>query len=68
MELEKLIESAEEKINLGTALISDLKDLSNVDGVNKVERKIKQEIKFLEKVKKCRFVRFNVFSYVPFHR
>lgn len=52
MELEKLIESAEEKINLGTALISDLKDLSNVDGVNKVERKIKQEIKFLEKVKK----------------
>lgn len=51
MELEQLIESAEEKINLGMNLISDLKLLSNVDGVNKVERKIKQEIKFLEKVK-----------------
>lgn len=52
MELENLIKSAEEKINLGKDLISSLQELMHVNGVNKVERKIKQEIKFLEKVKK----------------
>ncbi|XP_063705012.1 UPF0415 protein C7orf25 homolog [Culicoides brevitarsis] len=51
MELEKLVEAAEEKISLGKSLIEELKDLAKVDGVNKVERKIRQEIKFLEKVK-----------------
>lgn len=56
MELDKLVEAAEEKISLGKALIEDLTDLSKIDGVNKVERKIRQEIKFLEKVRKPLFL------------
>lgn len=53
MEVEKLIELAEEKVNLGNDLVNNLKNLENIDGIKKLQRKIIQEVKFLEKV--CRW-------------
>lgn len=50
MEIEELIELAEEKILLGNELIEKLKSLEHVDGIKRLQRKIIQEIKFLDKV------------------
>lgn len=46
----ELLEKAEEKILLGNSLIKNLEDYSEIPGVQKVQRKIYQEIKFLQKV------------------
>lgn len=50
MEAEELIALAEEKVQLGKELIERLQELQHIDGVQKVQRKITQEIKFLEKI------------------
>lgn len=49
---------ADEKIQLGQSLLGKLKSYQHINGVNKIEKKILQEIKFLQKVnnnnrKKC---------------
>lgn len=41
---------AKEKIEIGSKLCADLANLIKVDGVQKVKRRIEQEIKFLRKV------------------
>lgn len=51
LSLSELIEKAEEKILLGNELIKHLDGFSHIPGVQKVQRKIYQEIKFLQKVK-----------------
>lgn len=47
---ETLILLAEEKIFLGKELIESLEGFKNIPGVQKIQRKINQEIKFLQKV------------------
>jgi len=42
----------EEKVKLAEDLIKKLEPVSNVDGVSKLEKKIRQEIKFLQKISK----------------
>lgn len=43
---------ADEKIKLGHSLLVKLKSYQHINGVNKIEKKILQEIKFLQKVNK----------------
>lgn len=50
MEIEELIKAAEDKVNLGKELIQKLEIIQHIDGVQKIQRKIQQELKFLEKV------------------
>ena len=40
----------EDKLKLAHNLISDLESVINVSGVSKLEKKIRQEIKFLQKL------------------
>lgn len=62
----ELLKCLEEKIDSGKATIDRLKLVGKIDGVEKLVRKIQQEIRFLEKVR-CfeivtrmeTFVRFN---------
>lgn len=51
MEEDTLVKLAEDKIELGKGLIEKLQEFQQIDGVPKVQRKIQQEIKFLEKVR-----------------
>ncbi|KAI8128122.1 hypothetical protein FF38_08146 [Lucilia cuprina] len=55
----ELLEKAEEKILLGNELIKHLEDFSEIPGVQKVQRKIYQEIKFLQKVIKNHTLKIN---------
>lgn len=48
---EELLQEVDRKINFGEELIEKLTDVLNVDGVTKLQRKIKQEIVFLKKVR-----------------
>lgn len=50
MEIEELISLAEKKTELGKNLLEKLQPFQTVDGVHKVQRKIQQELRFLEKV------------------
>ena len=50
--MEAYIKLIEEKVNLAEDLIRKLEPVSNVDGVSKLEKKIRQEIKFLQKIQK----------------
>jgi hypothetical protein len=47
---EVLLELLEEKIVDGEKLMESVSNISNVDGVEKLKKKIKQEINFLLKV------------------
>lgn len=47
IDLPKILSLGTEKVKLGRQLVNRLAQLSNVDGVSKVQRKINQEIKFL---------------------
>lgn len=47
-----LLELSLEKINFGNELIEELKNYAQMDGVTKLERKIKRELTFLKKVMK----------------
>lgn len=44
---------AEEKINYGESLIVNLSQFNRIEGVQKLHRKIKQELNFLRKVRLC---------------
>lgn len=46
-----LLQKAEDKVDLGEVLIKILDEFSEIPGVQKVQRKIVQEIKFLKKVR-----------------
>lgn len=46
-----LLQKAEDKVDLGEVLIKILDEFSEIPGVQKVQRKILQEIKFLKKVR-----------------
>lgn len=48
----ELLKLVEEKINYGEDLLKSLKEYKDIDGKQKLERKITQEIKFLRKVKR----------------
>lgn len=69
----ELNELASEKIHIGEQLIDALSSFSSIEGVQKLHRKIKQELNFLKKVSKennaslyryylfyCRFVEAKV--------
>lgn len=45
-----LIDLAAEKITFGEELIKSLGAFNEIDGIQKLQRKIKQELKFLQKV------------------
>jgi len=47
---EKLYEEAHKKVKLGEELKKALKDFEDLPGVSKVQGKIQQELKFLNKV------------------
>lgn len=47
---EELLQKAEDKVDLGQHLIKTLEIFKEIPGVQKVQRKIAQEIKFLQKV------------------
>lgn len=48
---DELLQEVDRKIHFGEELIQKLTDVLNVDGVTKLQRKIKQEIVFLKKVR-----------------
>jgi len=50
---EKLYEEAYKKVKLGEELKKALTDFEELPGVSKVQRKIQQELKFLNKVLLC---------------
>lgn len=50
---EKLYREAQKKVELGEELKVALKDFEDIPGVTKVQRKIQQELKFLNKVNRC---------------
>lgn len=41
----------EEKLKWGDKLLEDLSEYKNLEGIQKLEKKIKQELKFLRKVR-----------------
>lgn len=47
-----LVKYLRNKINDGNDIIKRLKSVKHIDGVEKLVRKVRQEIKFLEKVSK----------------
>lgn len=47
---EELMLLLNDKINLGENLVVKLEPLNEIDGVTKLQRKIRQEIEFLRKV------------------
>ena len=48
-----LLEQLEKKIEDAESLMSCLSDVKNVGGIEKLKKKIKQEINFLVKVRCC---------------
>lgn len=57
---EDLVDRAKEKIELGYELISQLEEFRQINGVDKIQRKISQEVKFLQKVNNMDHFRFAV--------
>jgi len=53
---EKMIE---DKLKLANGLISNLEQMKEVDGVSKLEKKIRQEMKFLKKLQKQKNAKLN---------
>lgn len=63
----ELLACIEEKIESGKATIDRLKLVEKIDGIEKLIRKIQQEIKFLEKV--CLLeITIRVLPYISFAR
>lgn len=56
---EDLVDRAKEKIELGYELISQLEEFRQINGVDKIQRKISQEVKFLQKVIKNENLKIN---------
>jgi len=59
---DELLQCLEEKIASGHSMIERLKLMDKIDGIDKLIRKIQQEIKFLEKVKDI-LIKFIIFTY-----
>lgn len=59
----ELLKCLEEKIYSGKATVHRLKPAGKVDGVEKLIRKIQQEIRFLEKVRFIEIIVKTIFSY-----
>lgn len=57
-ENEELIQSVKEKIKFGNNLLELLEKYRVIDGKQKLQRKINQEIKFLKKVWLFFFIKF----------
>lgn len=53
---DELFRCLEEKIASGRSMIERLRLMEKIDGIEKLIRKIQQEMKFLEKVRYTRFV------------
>lgn len=51
MSAEEILSKINNRIQLGQGLLADLKDFGHVDGIKKLDKKLEQEIKFLEKLK-----------------
>lgn len=49
---QELISMVNEKVSYGKSLIDKLESVNEIDGVMKLQRKIRQEIEFLKKVHK----------------
>lgn len=47
---EELLSKLDERIKFGNELISQLQEVQYIDGVPKLQRKIRQEVEFLKKV------------------
>lgn len=59
---EDLMCMVEEKIKFGDELMVQLQSVKNIDGVMKLQRKIRQEIEFLKRV--CTSVTYLVKSFI----
>ncbi|KAF9417798.1 hypothetical protein HW555_005212 [Spodoptera exigua] len=59
---EELMLLVNDKITLGENLVVKLEPLNEIDGVTKLQRKIKQEIEFLQKLKKSKNVKIEQLS------
>ncbi|CAH0702762.1 unnamed protein product [Spodoptera exigua] len=59
---EELMLLVNDKITLGENLVVKLEPLNEIDGVTKLQRKIKQEIEFLRKLKKSKNVKIEQLS------
>lgn len=57
--VEELTQLAQEKIDLGEKLLNDLSQRDTIEGVKKIQKKISQELKFLNRVKNNRTVTIN---------
>ncbi|XP_036344864.1 UPF0415 protein C7orf25 homolog [Rhagoletis pomonella] len=55
----ELLERANEKVELGHELIEELEEYTQISGVQKIQRKISQEVKFLKKVIKNETLKLN---------
>lgn len=51
LSLEELLSMLDEKIKFGTGLGEKLQGILDVDGMMKLQRKIRQEIQFLKRVR-----------------
>ena len=60
---EELLKCLEEKIEMGRNVVERLKDMQVVEGVEKLVRKIHQEIRFLEKVSFNDIFSFSTFRF-----
>lgn len=59
---EELMLLLNDKINLGENLVVKLEPLNEIDGVTKLQRKIRQEIEFLRKLRKSKNVKIEQLS------
>ncbi|CAG4918496.1 unnamed protein product [Colias eurytheme] len=59
---EELFSMLDEKINYGNLLIERLQVIQNLDGVAKLQRKIRQEIEFLSRLKKSKKIKVEQLS------
>ncbi|CAB3236756.1 unnamed protein product [Arctia plantaginis] len=59
---EELISMVNEKVNYGKSLIDKLEPINEIDGVMKLQRKIRQEIEFLKKLQKSKKVKIEQLS------
>ncbi|XP_053670601.1 UPF0415 protein C7orf25 homolog [Anopheles nili] len=57
--IEELTQLAQDKINLGEKLLKGLSQRNTIEGVKKIQKKISQELKFLNRVKANRTVTIN---------
>ena len=60
---ENLLKSFDEKIQWGWDMVEQLKLVEKVEGVDKLIRKIQQEVKFLQKV-----ISLNIVNIIYYHR